>query len=73
MLAVTLQLSLLPVGSPGITFELSAPFSSTSFALSLLLVFRTNTSYARWLEARSIWGGITNRCRDIIRQVGSLM
>lgn len=62
-----LESGTLPASFPKITFE-SGPFSSTSFALSLLLVFRTNTSYARWLEARTIWGGITNRSRDIVRQ-----
>ena len=40
-----------------------------SFALSLLLVFRTNTSYSRWLDARKVWGGVVNRSRDLVRQV----
>lgn len=44
------------------------PFNQASFALSLLLVFRTNSSYARWWEARKIWGGIINRSRDLVRQ-----
>lgn len=70
MIAFTvMQLNQLPAGAPDITFSLTTPFSSTSFALSLLLVFRTNTSYFRWNEARTIWGGITNRSRDIVRQV----
>ena len=43
-------------------------FSLSSFALSLLLVFRTNTSYARWDEARKLWGGVVNRSRDVVRQ-----
>ena len=47
----------------------SEPFSLSSFALSLLLVFRTNSSYGRWLDARKIWGGVTNRSRDLVRQV----
>ena len=47
----------------------SDPFNLSSFALSLLLVFRTNTSYSRWLDARKIWGGVVNRSRDLIRQV----
>ena len=38
-----------------------SPFGLTSFALSLLLVFRTNASYARWLDARKTWGKVTNR------------
>jgi ion channel-forming bestrophin family protein len=50
----------------------AAPFNLTSFALSLLLVFRTNTSYSRWNEARKIWGGMLNRTRDISRQVSAV-
>ncbi|KAL3146982.1 hypothetical protein ABBQ38_014950 [Trebouxia sp. C0009 RCD-2024] len=59
----------LPAHAPGLGLETnSSPFSLISFALSLLLVFRTNTSYSRWAEARAIWGGVTNRSRDILRQ-----
>eukprot|EP00210_Caulerpa_lentillifera_P004218 g4023.t1 len=39
-----------------------------SFALSLLLAYRTNSSYRRWEEARSLWGLLLNRARDLIRQ-----
>ncbi len=69
LICINMQDGLLPQGLPGLSIEATAPFSLTSFALSLLLVFRTNTSYARWQEARSIWGGVTNRSRDILRQV----
>lgn len=48
----------LPIG----VFTLSSP------ALGLLLVFRTNASYARWLEARKAWGRIVSHCRNIMRQ-----
>jgi len=41
----------------------------TAFALSLLLVFRTNSSYGRFVEARIMWGTLLNRTRDIARQV----
>jgi predicted membrane chloride channel (bestrophin family) len=44
------------------------PFTVTSTFLSLLLVFRTNSAYGRWWEARCIWGAIINTCRDIVRQ-----
>ncbi|MGN5953825.1 bestrophin family protein [Sphingobacterium lactis] len=33
------------------------------FVLSLLLVFRTNTAYDRWWEARKQWGALTNTSR----------
>lgn len=48
------------------------PFQLTSFALSLLLVFRTNSSYGRWNEGRRRFGRITTTCRDICRQVGTV-
>jgi len=36
-------------------------------------VFRTNSSYARWEEARRTWGGVVNRSRDLLRQVSCTM
>jgi ion channel-forming bestrophin family protein len=45
-----------------------APVNLTSFALSLLLVFRTNSSYGRFDEARKFWGLALNRSRDLARQ-----
>ena len=44
------------------------PMQLTSTVLGLLLVFRTNASYARWLDARKAWGTLVNRCRDLTRQ-----
>lgn len=46
----------------------SAIFTLSSPALGLLLVFRTNTSYSRWLEARQAWGRIVSHCRNVMRQ-----
>jgi ion channel-forming bestrophin family protein len=36
-------------------------------ALGLLLVFRTNSSYDRFWEARKLWGGIVNETRNLAR------
>lgn len=47
------------------------PITLTSFALSLLLVFRTNSSYGRFDEARKMWGLALNRSRDITRMAVS--
>jgi len=44
------------------------PYTIAMPALSLLLVFRTNTGYARWNEARTLWGGLINNCRNVARQ-----
>ena len=47
------------------------PFTVLMPALSLLLVFRTNTGYARWNEARTLWGGVVNNCRNVVRQANT--
>jgi len=43
------------------------PFTLLSPSLGLLLVFRTNTSYGRWDEARKFWGLNINHTRDLNR------
>jgi len=54
-----------PLSLPGMPFTVCMP------ALSLLLVFRTNTAYARWNEARTLWGGVINNCRNVVRQANT--
>lgn len=36
-----------------------------SFAISMLLVFRTNTAYDRWWEGRKHWGTLVNISRNL--------
>lgn len=48
-----------------------APFTLTSASLGLLLVFRTNTGYGRWDEARKNWGMNINRTRDLFRMAAA--
>jgi predicted membrane chloride channel (bestrophin family) len=38
-------------------------------ALSLLLVFKTNSAYQRFAEGRKIWGTIINHSRDLYRMM----
>jgi putative membrane protein len=38
-------------------------------ALALLISLRNNNAYARWWEARTLWGGIVNNSRTLARQV----
>ncbi len=42
-------------------------------ALGLLLVFRTNASYDRFWEGRRLLGAMTNRSRDLVRQMATLV
>jgi putative membrane protein len=37
--------------------------------IGLVLAFRTNSSYARWWEARTLWGAIVNDSRTWTRQL----
>jgi ion channel-forming bestrophin family protein len=40
-------------------------------ALSMLIVFRTNSAYARFWEARTLWGGIVNTSRNLVRMAAT--
>jgi putative membrane protein len=42
------------------------------FALSILIVFRTNTAYDRWWEGRKQWGALTNTSRNLAIKIFAL-
>ena len=43
------------------------------FAISMLLVFRTNTAYDRWWEGRKLWGGLVNNSRNLSMKLHALL
>lgn len=48
------------------------PFSIVGIlgsALAIFIAFRNQSSYARWWEARTVWGGIINNSRIFARQI----
>jgi ion channel-forming bestrophin family protein len=45
-----------------------AAVSILGAALGILLAFRTNAAYARWWEARILWGAMVNGSRSLARQ-----
>ncbi|MCB0645485.1 MAG: hypothetical protein KDC49_02410 [Saprospiraceae bacterium] len=48
------------------------PFSITAIlgsALAIFIAFRNNSSYGRWWEARTLWGGIINSSRVLARLI----
>jgi ion channel-forming bestrophin family protein len=49
--------------------DLHAAFT---LVLGWLLVFRTNSSYARWWEARQLWGALVNVSRNMAIKVADL-
>ena len=42
-------------------------------AISLLLVFRTNSAYDRWWEGRKQWGDLTNNSRNLAIKLNALL
>ena len=44
---------------------ITSVFTYVGVALSILLVFRTNTAYDRWWEGRKQWGNLVNNARSI--------
>lgn len=47
------------------------PFTLSSPALGLLLVFRTNASYRRWTEARMRWASIEAHSKNVVRMAAT--
>ncbi len=43
------------------------------FAISMLLVFRTNTAYDRWWEGRKLWGNLINNSRNLALKLAAIL
>jgi len=43
------------------------------FALSIILVFRTNTAYDRWWEGRKLWGELVNNSRSLAMKLDAML
>jgi putative membrane protein len=47
--------------------------AALTLVLGWLLVFRTNTSYGRWWEARTLWGALVNTMRNLSLRLVNLI
>ena len=47
--------------------------SLLGFAISMLLVFRTNTAYDRWWEGRKLWGALVNNSRNLALKMNVIL
>ncbi len=47
--------------------------SLLGFAISMLLVFRTNTAYDRWWEGRKLWGNLVNNSRNLALKLHAIL
>lgn len=50
----------------------TAPFSLLGVAIAIFLGFRNNASYARFTEARLLWGSLAITQRSLLRQLQSI-
>jgi len=70
--------SLLPIWKENSAYHLlgdvpSGVHAAFSVVVGWLLVFRTNTAYSRWWEARTLWGGLVNASRNFSVKISRLV
>lgn len=66
--ALSTLLTLADLSHPHLFVQVpAAPFTFMGLALSIFLGFRTSTCYARWWEARRLWGRLIAAARDLAR------
>src|SRR5688500_18798129 len=53
--------------------NLSVMHTLLGFAISMLLVFRTNTAYDRWWEGRKLWGSLVNNSRNLAMKLNMIL
>jgi putative membrane protein len=53
--------------------NLTVMHSLLGFAISMLLVFRTNTAYDRWWEGRKLWGQLVNVSRNTAVKMAAML
>ncbi|MCX6319540.1 MAG: bestrophin family protein [Bacteroidetes bacterium] len=60
---------------PPASFVRNIPVMHTllGFAISMLLVFRTNTAYDRWWEGRKLWGSLVNNSRNLALKLDAIL
>jgi putative membrane protein len=64
-----LEVKFLKLSSKSLVTNLPVMHSILGFAISMLLVFRTNTAYDRWWEGRKLWGQLVNTSRNLALKV----
>ena len=60
-----LEVKFLQLSAENYVKNLPVMHSLLGFAISMLLVFRTNSAYDRWWEGRKLWGALVNNARNL--------
>ncbi len=71
--ATYLQLEFLHMSLSSHVKNITIMHSLLGFAISMLLVFRTNTAYDRWWEGRKQWGSLVNNSRNLAIKLNSIL
>lgn len=66
-----LEVKYLKLSSQSFVSNLPIMHSILGFAISMLLVFRTNTAYDRWWEGRKLWGQLVNTSRNLALKIAA--
>lgn len=72
-LVTYLQLEYLHMELSSHVKNITTMHSLLGFAISMLLVFRTNTAYDRWWEGRKLWGSLVNNSRNLAVKLNSIL
>lgn len=68
-----LEVMYFKLGNGSFVSNLPVMHSLLGFAISMLLVFRTNTAYDRWWEGRKLWGQLVNTSRNLAVKLDALV
>jgi putative membrane protein len=68
-----LETRIFPVTDKSFVRNIPIMHNLLGFAISMLLVFRTNTAYDRWWEGRKLWGALVNNSRNLSMKLSSMI
>ncbi len=72
-LVAYLELKYWKLSSDNFVRNIPVMHSLLGFAISMLLVFRTNTAYDRWWEGRKLWGALVNNSRNLAMKLKAIL
>lgn len=73
LLVAILEKEVLKLSDTSSVKNLPILHSLLGFAISMLLVFRTNAAYDRWWEGRKLWGALVNNSRNLALKMAALL
>lgn len=68
-----LETNIFPVTDKSFVKNVPIMHNLLGFAISMLLVFRTNTAYDRWWEGRKLWGSLVNNSRNLALKLAAIL